>query len=324
MDSKTKVFKTRHPNRLDKLHSNNLSNHRMFKGHLVYIILLLALLQCYVEAEGDTEQAQPNTHLEPKVLYQDEVRELTPVLSTAAAVADGQSIRPFLGSNRQAKLDEGDGFIMRTGSSLSSNMEQYASDLGETKNGGKSDDELATTSQTTTAPDSSEQQTTTENDRIPINATRQQFLTHDQLVNASTKDEQIHVQQHMEDHLKSHPSPADASTSSRSGMPRLAFASSFLSGKCNHSQDLVSSSRINRSATSPARALLYDLETSATPTRVVERVAIMVFLLPVRYIDSSMTPQPKQKMKNCVRTSTGNRTKSSGRKRSLNLSSSFL
>jgi hypothetical protein len=185
------------------------------------IVLSLALL--HNKARGDQVTGPDQPDIQPE-----EQKGLRLGADTQAPAGTAEiPVGPFLaGGHRQAKLDEGDGFIMRTSSSSDTSAEHYANESAEAAPaaGAGSDEKTA---ELTTAADQ-RVATTTESDRIPINATREQFLTHDQLVNASAKDEQHPAG---EQALKS--SLAEPSASSRSGMPRLAFASSFLSGKCN-------------------------------------------------------------------------------------------
>ena len=71
--------------------------------------------------------------------------------------------------------------------------------------------------------------------RIPINVNRQQFITHDQLLNASAKDDHLAGGGEKFDISSQTPSlkeqAAPQSSGSRMAMPRLALVSSFLSGK---------------------------------------------------------------------------------------------
>lgn len=140
---------------------------------------------------------------------------------------------------KKSDIEEDDGgFIMKTIQPTVQNESASDKDLNtdsvtlptkEISN----DDTTATTATDFTQTTSPQIDTTTLLDQsgsIPIDANRQQFLTHDQLslLNASTKDENIYLNNYEKD---SQEPSGKRVQSPRSGMSKLSHVSSFLSGE---------------------------------------------------------------------------------------------
>ena len=193
-------------------------------SRLLLAAVLLLINQTAKEAIADAEGQQQH-HVSSNSSGEESQQTFARAISRAAT--NGKQMRRDGEEGEGEEEANGGGFIMRTVPTIQLGNEsnpfegttsvpattRAAQDVAEgttqPAHGG------AEQSATTTQPpfqDNSE-------DRIAINPSRQRFPTHDQLLNASTKDEQINL------------AAPGSGQSSRAGMSRLAHASSFLSGK---------------------------------------------------------------------------------------------
>lgn len=151
-----------------------------------------------------------------------------------------QSIRLVNGVKKSDIEEDDGGFIMKTiQPALQSESTSDNKDLNtdsvmiSTTKEAPNDEATATTeinSATTTSPQTDLTTLIDLSGSIPIDANRQQFLTHDQLslMNATTKDENIYLNN--EEKENSEPSMKRAQ-SPRSGLSKVSHVSSFLSGE---------------------------------------------------------------------------------------------
>lgn len=115
--------------------------------------------------------------------------------------------------------EEEDGFIMQASSANKNRNDEQQAETTTSQSLQTQTDDINPTTTTNTITTSAE-----DDQRIPIDANRQQFLTHDQL-NASTKDETINITQNIE------ATKRVPEKTSRAGMSKVSHVASFFSGK---------------------------------------------------------------------------------------------
>jgi len=152
-----------------------------------------------------------------------------------------QPVSLVTGFHTKKSQEEEDGFIMQASSTVSqnepaaSNLSEFAPNAASSASGDtRADSSLVPTSEppTTISGRNGEQG----DQRIAIDANRQQFVTHDQLslLDANTKDESINITNGNEQDLAASNGQDDALQrvqTSRTGMSKVSHVSSFFSGK---------------------------------------------------------------------------------------------
>lgn len=148
---------------------------------------------------------------------------------------DQRSIK-LVGGGLQAKSEEEEeGFVMRDLSSPSSLVQNQTDSLAADP--GKA---LASSSDSPST-ETPQTATTVDDQRIPIDVNRQQFVTHEQLslLNANTKDEHINLTSN-EDIQPLGSSFIRRTQTPRTGMSKVSHVSSLLSGKWSITLELTS------------------------------------------------------------------------------------
>lgn len=182
---------------------------------LICVILLIIWLLASQGRDCHAEQ----TVLQPQ--QQQQQQETPSQLFMAAAAVERQVGAPIKSVRHSKQAEEEGGFVMKMAA-------QSADQPGGHEGTGTEATTLQQTELETTTLPANDRATNgpaaceeADEGRIAINATRQQFVTHDQLLKASTRDEQPQAPGEM-----SRTGSSDA-PNSRAAMPRL----SFLSGK---------------------------------------------------------------------------------------------
>lgn len=140
--------------------------------------------------------------------------------------------------------DQG-GFIMQASNHNTATVQ--LEDLSTSGMPTSMNEDLTYATTTTVSPTSTAEETTplsVDNERIPIDMNRQQFDTHDQLINATTKDESIYLSPNadnqeppstmvgaIDEPVQKNQRGIDGRQSSRAGMSKVSHVTSFLSGK---------------------------------------------------------------------------------------------
>lgn len=212
----------------DRARAKVRRGHRMGAAVIITVALISQIVACHQDTAptSQTFMLPAQEQLQRRASAQD-------VATRETRASRAERVRPVSSFVRHSKQsEEEDGFNMKTpqqrpqqqqeAGATAAHQHDEASELSE-RIVGEDVTTLAAASQQVEVTTTSPPLVVDDDDRIAINATRQQFLTHDQLLNASTRDEQIAQQQQQESH---------SSGTRTYGMPRLAFASSFLSGKC--------------------------------------------------------------------------------------------